>query len=589
MSEQPPSLRAAYAKSVLHRHLEQKYNAVNGLDGHQRLPPKHIDKFPADGPSPRPPSDTPICIVGAGAAGLAVAIFLQQCGFTNIDIYEATANRGGRCYSYTFQNGPDCPHDYYDVGAMRIPQIQTMQSTFNMIDWLIKPEQGQTVTKTSYTYKAGEEPTMYYYSSSSPDNSKFDNFMQNLLISKDFLDQKGQPTKDFDTAFWNYINSSDAPDNYSTRSFLLAHGWTFEDIQTAETLDTSTGIFDQAFMETICDWYDFHLAASQPWYRIEGGMAKLTDAMYNVAIKRGVNISWNSPVTAMQDNGETVGVTYIDQTGQNSKNYSVVFNTTTFGCLQHMDLQGLQLSKDTLVGIRALSYDRATKIAIKFTNPWWSNLLLNLKAGGVSSSDLPISNVVYPSWDDGDKAAHTIIVSYSWAQDATRMASLVSSNGQERTDGECDPVIELCFANLVKLWWSITEPKGIDLMQLLRKSYIAHHAFSWAHDRYTAGGFALFGPQQFSNMYKQFTQPLCQNKLLICGEAISAHHAWISGALDSAYQAVAAWTEGKQDLKSLNILKESPLGGGIGKHPAEVSETLLYWNVKLAGEEVKSN
>ena len=100
--------------------------------------------------------------------------------------------------------------------------------------------------------------------------------------------------------------------------------------------------------------------------------------------------------------------------------YAAVFNTTTFGCLQSMDILGLGFSPDNLCGICALSYDRATKVAIKFTIPCWRDPISN---GGVSNTDSCISSVVYPSWDDGPRycptSAYAIIVWYSWAQDAT--------------------------------------------------------------------------------------------------------------------------------------------------------------------------
>ena len=189
-------------------------------------------------------------------------------------------------------------------------------------------------------------------------------------------------------------------------------------------------------METICDWFDFVEAENSnvPWHRIEGGMSVLTDALHDYAVKQGVNVVTNCPVTAqLQPLPPT--------------QYSAVFNTTMFGCLQRMDLSGLPLSADNLCRIRTLSYDPAIKVCIKCTSPWGRGLV---PSGGVSNTDLCISNVVYPSWDDGPDSAHTIKVSYSWAQDATRMESLMPINDVESTD-PTDPVVQLCIRDLVKL------------------------------------------------------------------------------------------------------------------------------------------
>ena len=42
---------------------------------------------------------------------------------------------------------------------------------------------------------------------------------------------------------------------------------------------------------------------------------------------------------------------------------------------------GLSLDVDTLAAIRSLSYDRATKVVINFSHPWWTSLVTK---GGVS-------------------------------------------------------------------------------------------------------------------------------------------------------------------------------------------------------------
>lgn len=503
----------------------------------------------------------------------------------------------------------------------------TAYSTFNMVDYLNDPKQGlqpeDQVKLVEYIYNAHCEPTMYFYQPSAPDNQRFEDFMfkpgEGILPMNNFVDPTTlQPTTDFDAAFEAYMQSTDRPDNYSTRGFLTSKGWAFNDIELAETLDTyvepiiygcidwlmynsSTGLFDQAFMETICDYYDFKAAAitNADWYRVEGGMSNLTDAMYKVATNQGAGVTLNTSVTNMSRNGGKVDVTSLNtQNGTSSTDsYDAVFNTTTFGALQRMDLSGLDLNQNQLIGIRALSYDRATKVAIKFSQPWWKAIMPepaphdppypNYTFGGVSSTDLPVSNVVYPSWDDGDDTAHTIIVSYSWAQDATRMASLVADQNVEKQD-KSDPLIQLIFANLAKLWASV--PGAENLMSTLNTTYQTHHAFAWSHDPHATGGFALFGPGQFSNMYEQFTKPLCGGKVMICGEAVSAHHAWISGALDSAYNAVITWLECNENTQGQVALKNSAVGGGQGEHPAEVDETLVYWNAKLRdvhlGEEV---
>ena len=124
------NLRAAYGKSVLHEAMYAKYK--NSI-------PDPKPSLPAQPPllreSPQPDfTPGPVCIIGAGAAGLFAAIAMvdgtETAGvpFTNIDILEASERAGGRVFSYPFTDSQNpATHNYYDVGAMRLPDIPTQQ------------------------------------------------------------------------------------------------------------------------------------------------------------------------------------------------------------------------------------------------------------------------------------------------------------------------------------------------------------------------------------------------------------------------------------------------------------------------------
>lgn len=53
-----------------------------------------------------------------------------------------------------------------------------------------------------------------------------------------------------------------------------------------------------------------------------------------------------------------------------------------------------------------------------------------------------------------------------------------------------------------------------------------------------SGAFAYFGPSQFSNMWQEILKPQSFGQLYLIGEAASAHHAWVVGALESVVRAV---------------------------------------------------
>ena len=96
------------------------------------LPPWSIsepEKKNHDGvgePSPSLPENK-ICIIGAGATGLRLAMLCEETGF-EYDIYEASDRVGGRLFTYDFpKSEPAIEHNYYGVGAMRIPHIKIME------------------------------------------------------------------------------------------------------------------------------------------------------------------------------------------------------------------------------------------------------------------------------------------------------------------------------------------------------------------------------------------------------------------------------------------------------------------------------
>lgn len=125
-------LRAAYAQSLVTEHLLKKYQVehedakslpvVNHVIGHPKTSGHGLAGLKGD-------NTEKICIIGAGAAGLATAMSLHKCEFYNIDILEASDQPGGRLYTYEFPDrGDGCRNNFCDIGAMRIPHIPRMDA-----------------------------------------------------------------------------------------------------------------------------------------------------------------------------------------------------------------------------------------------------------------------------------------------------------------------------------------------------------------------------------------------------------------------------------------------------------------------------
>jgi len=130
--------------------------------------------------------------------------------------------------------------------------------------------------------------------------------------------------------------------------------------------------------------------------------------------------------------------------------------------------------------------------------------------GGQSRTDLPVFNVVYPSYPNKGTEAPgkgSFIASYTWQNDAVLWANM-----------DDDSRKRLCLRNLFEL-------HGVDLS--LADVKIITQVWPEA--------FAMYGPGQYSEMYKAM---LPEKLVHFAGEHLSTEHAWIMGSLFSATRAL---------------------------------------------------
>ncbi len=575
----PHSVKALWAQRLVREKLAAELNALQKQRS-AHLPPPLLgsepwtyDRLPPDnrGSSGDQPSRK-VCIVGGGVAGLYIAMILDSLKDFNVtyDILEANNRVGGRVYTHHFSTEP---HDYYDIGAMRYPNIPVMGRTFDLFRRTKMPciayyLSGLNTPDLFNDRFFADGPDPYHVSvdnGGSVPSDVVDNV--STLLEEAFGPYKKKLAENFDEGFIELMKV----DDFSTREFLKRGGpngeqtqYSFSAIQWMETQNTSTNLFDQAFSESVMDSFDFDYpkpdvdkskltsdhTPDYKWYCIDGGTTLLSDAM-QATLSNKVQTSKRVEAISIDRNStkdDNMLVKCADETDPRT-GYSTVFSTTTLGCLGRMDLRGLELHPSQKDAIRSLHYDDSVKVALKFKYPWWI-VDCGITQGGVASTDLPLRTCVYPSYnlyDDQNKPA-VLLASYTWAQDANRMGSLVS--GQQSPVNE-DELVELILRNLAQLH------EQHMTYERIRDAFTGvHHAYSWSHDASTAGAFALFGPGQFSNMYPYLSRPAADSKFHIVGEAASAHHAWIVGALDSAYASVHRFLFRFQMLDAIAALKE---------------------------------
>lgn len=449
------------------------------------------------------PDNSKVCIVGAGVAGLYIAMILDSLEISGLsyEILEASPRIGGRIYTHCFSQEP---HDYYDIGAMRFPQIPIMDRTFKLFDSLGVPQipyyydYGSVQTPSRYNDLIsikGETPPEdndIYKVSTKNGGSVPDATIQkgvDAILEEAFGPFKKALKEDWETGFQKLQQQ----DKYSTRQYLREKmGYDYFSIQWMETMNTSSGLFDQAFSESVIDSFDFDAPTSSghvDWTCIEGGTVLVAEAMRN-KIKGPVEFDKRVHKISIDKTSAEVANMQVQCSDEPTprSSYVTVFNTTSLACLQRMDLTGLDLHSSQKDAIRALHYDDSAKVAIKFTYPWWITDC-GIKSGGLASTDISLRTCVYPSYNLQDTKEAVLLCSYTWSQDALRVGSLISSSSPQNEE----ELRELMFDDLAKLHLrSFPTPTTFEEIRAkISGAYVTHHAFSWSHDPFTSGAFAL--------------------------------------------------------------------------------------------------
>ncbi|KAG1769110.1 hypothetical protein EV702DRAFT_1189117 [Suillus placidus] len=510
----------------------------------------------------------PVGILGAGPSGLYTALILQDLGIP-YRIIEAQGKVGGRLFTYKFQDGTGSPYNYFDVGAMRFPKISSMQRVFNLFDY--PPLNNgdislKTKLKPFYFVGGGNNNTLFSYNgvtvrqNAMPPNDPFkaeqviqDEVDSNPYIAvgvKAIMDDVIGPfatrllddLKTGGSEGWKYMKSFD---HYSTRAYMQLkyipspslglpnNSLSTDVVNWCETFDKSTGWYDRALSETVLEAVAFgwHPGPDPPptqWFCIDGGANEIAACMAKYILKNSNDaITFNSRVTAIGVKKDNSGMDVVTN-NKDHHEFSHVISTIPLPVLRTIDLSQADLSPMQSNALRTLNYGPSIKIGMQFRTAWWttgkdlSGNPLNI-VGGQTYTDRPLRTVVYPSFGSVQAGTTTtLIASYCWTEDATRLGALIGKDDAT--------LVELVLKELADL-------HNVDINDL-RNQLIESKGWSWSHDPYTMGAFAFFGPGKFGNLYTSLNNPAAGGYLHFAGEAISVRHAWVEGALDSAWRAV---------------------------------------------------
>ena len=217
--------------------------------------------------------------------------------------------------------------------------------------------------------------------------------------------------------------------------------------------------------------------------------------------------------------------------------YDHVISTIPLGVLHSsVDTSTLDFDLRKRMGIRLLNIEPCVKISLKFKTRWWQDpVKMNNKpiVGGQTFTDMPIRRIVYPSYGlECSDATGSLLVSYTWGQDATRIGARVSPKvPSQKTNMNSISEIELVQEVLDQL----TQIHG----RIVRQEYMNEFfIMNWDSNPLSMGAFALFGPGQYNTFHRSMIKPEVDGYLHFAGDSTSVYHGWIEGALNSAYRAV---------------------------------------------------
>jgi monoamine oxidase len=487
-----------------------------------------------------PPSlNKRVGIVGAGMAGLYAALLLKNRGI-DCRLFEAHPERlGGRVYTHRFNQEPN---QYFEAGAMRLPQTPEQQPVFDLIHYLneqIPPESkidlipynlydpnGNLVYVNGKRAFGGSTMTLNY-ANEHPESLGFNLPPEDRnKTASQLLDEVLQPFFDllainFDLGFAKIVQY----DNYSLYTYLTEiEGWSMEKVNYVEVMNSASNQFQSSFTEMVIESMDF---SGAKWSTIANGMDRLPNAC--AALIGEESITMNAPVRQVENLQDGRIAVHYGDLGEFDTFDSVILALPPAALRM---IATPQWSPTKTQAIRSMHFEPLYKIGLRFKTRFWEQLP-QAAMGGQSSSDLPMRWCVYPSYGLGDSGAGVLLL-YSWMTDAYNW---LPQNPEER--------VRLALRDLQTLYQNTVD---------IHEQFIESFDVAWPSE--WATGDAMFYPGQFRQLFNSARQ--AEQNIYFAGEHLSVHHTWIVGALDSALFACQQLL-GDETLEPLRSPTQTPL------------------------------
>jgi monoamine oxidase len=453
---------------------------------------------PEFGLEPRYQAPKRVIVIGAGMAGLVAAFELARQGHDPI-VLEAQNRVGGRVYTMR----SFAPGLYAEAGAMRIPRVHDLTLEYcDMFGLELRPFVmgnpkalvhigGQRMTAE----EASRQPERLPFELAEHERGRTigDLWDAATLDLRQLLEEQGE-------AGWTEIVRQ--YDQYSLREFLVYKGFSEGAIEMYGVLNFVEADMNNAVIEELRE----DLGRSfEDMQEVVGGMDRLPNAFYAQLADR---VRFGAEVRAIDQDPDSVTIHYKTESGRFSVTGDYAICTIPFSVLRNVDVLK-PFSREKQRAIRQLNYSASTKILFQVSERVWETD--DGIFGGATVTDLPVRRLNYPT-PDPTMSRGVLLASYTWSQDASRWGAM---DEETRLEEALDDVVQI-------------HPRIRDVFEVG-----ASHA--WYNDRWASGAFALFAPEQQTQLQADIVRP--EGRVYFAGEHCSLHHAWIQGALESGIRA----------------------------------------------------